>query len=185
LPEFKSAFSQRSTHKKGLGNALVHRARHAVAKDECARFRQTHWLPFFTSVRDAVDGDRELTTSQRYAAHEEVVRCLVSGCPGVYVNVCPDSGWFYLGESDDMARRNDGHRNGGMFLARAFVTGDKKTAVSLQNSLFRKLEETGLIRQRRFPAAPVRPSRWIETRQGSGRSTIIGRGRGPTLPGIL
>lgn len=152
LPGFREYFEEKSSHTEGLGYALTHRARHSIAKDELARFRTAPWCPFYKMVRDALDTNTPITPAMRYAAHETIVYQQVTGHPGVYINQsCETPEWFYLGESVDVARRNAGHRNSNLFLTRVYVTGDKPTAVALQNQLFQKLEETDLIVQRRYP----------------------------------
>lgn len=156
VPQFREMFERDSTHIGGMGYALVHRARHTVAKDETARFRGEIWSPFYNMVEESVSEGREITPERRYQAHESVVLSQVYGSPGVYVNVAADSSnWMYMGESEDVAKRHLAHRNGGLYLARVYVTGSKAVGLALQNSLFHKIEQMGIIRDRRIPEESV------------------------------
>lgn len=184
LPEFREYFQEKSTHKGRYGYALAHRARHCLKKDETARFRTQAWAPFFSYVRDAADSGTEVTREGRYACHERLILHLANvlrqsePCPGVYVNVDPEgTGRFYLGESGDVVKRNLGHRNGGFYLSRVYATDDKKTAVNLQNALFRSLEEMEVLLGVRIP----------DGKRGAQGSLRIERGLNPVelLDGIV
>jgi hypothetical protein len=156
VPGFWDYFQEHSVHNMSYQQVLAHRARWTVLKDETRRFRGPEWKPFFQMVRDTSDVDKPITARMRHAAHEQIVTQRVQGQPGVYVNTTPDNpSCFYLGESDDVAQRNRGHRNGTMYLTRVYVTGSKGAAISLQNALFHRLEELDIISERRYPDAAV------------------------------
>ncbi len=160
VPDFRPYFTARSSHSGGIGYALCHRARWTIKKAEVARFKAPEWRPFYRLVRESVFGDTPITAARRYAAHEEVVLLQIGDKPGVYVNRSSGSPTWYLGEGSNVAKRSmSGHRNGDMYLTRVYVTGDKATAVALQNSLFAYLDRIGVIEETRYRSHASGPAR--------------------------
>ena len=148
IPGFRQYFNCVSTHAGGMGYALMHRGRWSVQKDETKRFRTDIWRPFFDLITQSVDTGEPVTSGRRYAVHEDVIIVETDGSPGVYVRGCSEgSGWWYLGEAANQRNRAAGHLNSPLFLVRVYTTLTKNIAVSLQNSLFAKLDGLGIVRQ--------------------------------------
>jgi hypothetical protein len=111
-------------------------------------------------ILTAIANERPIETFDRYAAHERLVRTMVRGRPGVYLNVSSERReWFYLGESENVNNRNDGHINGDFFLVRVYVTGSKSDAKCLQDSLYKQLTDldkvSRVVRLKRKPDRPL------------------------------
>jgi hypothetical protein len=156
LPDFKDYYVRNSEHHNTLGYTLVHRAGHSLSKNEMARFRNKTWAPVYALVAHATLENKVIEPRDRYAIHERIILSRAGGVPGVYLRVDPEcTGWMYLGEAQNVLERQRGHSNSPLVLVRVYVTQDKRTALDLQNSLFRKLEESGLIRRRMRPESPI------------------------------
>lgn len=141
IPEFREYYNKYSLHKAEYDEVLIHRARNTLLNKETERFKTKIWMPFYRLVESAVSTSTPIDPDRRCAAHETIIEETVTGLPGVYVRVpSENTGWMYLGESADLKRRSGEHSNSNLFLARAYVTGSKSIAVSLQDSIFEALQ---------------------------------------------
>lgn len=177
VPDFKEYFDSRSTgHVNGYGRALTDRTTHSLRKGEARRFREDpEWSPVRTMVLDHLKKEEPIEPYHRYASHEELVRRIVRDRPGVYLNVSSEGReWFYLGESEDVSKRNLGHRNGDMFLVRVYITQSKSDAKNLQDALYGQLERLDqshrIIKHKRIPDG--RSGCWGATRLDNGINSI-------------
>lgn len=178
VPEFKPYFEEHSTDRKygDYGRALTSRTTNSIRLGEMRQFREgVEWKPIRSLVLNAIKTGTPIDTLSRYTAHETLVLNMVRGKPGVYLNVAPnDRSWFYLGESADIGSRHNGHRNGDLFMVRAYLTADKQTAVHLQNALYQQLErmdaEHRVIQAKRI--VDGKTARWGATKLDDGINSL-------------
>jgi hypothetical protein len=163
LPPFIPYYKEHSTHVKSMGYTLSHRAEKCLppdlysgGKNEIERFLKPDYAAIYRGVETALAKNKPITNDRLQELREQTLILTSSGHCVYLRSTLADIGRIYIGETEDIAKRNGGHLNSDLFLSDVFSMPNAATRLSVEKALHSKVRKIGGV-----PLREDRPTRGL------------------------